>query len=134
MVKGKKKSSKRKSRKYGKRRWKDTKMPFETVVVGVTIPFTPAADGFGSIFECIQSGDIQGIIDNLKCGFLGYEPTRGTTQINFAAALNPFDLNHARFTKEIMYSVILYKFRKAITGNSMTNLVRKIPWIGRRIK
>jgi len=107
------------------------KIPFEVLIAGGSIPFTPAADGFASIYEAAQQGDMTGVIDNLKVGFLGMDPARNASQFNLMAAINPFDFNHARFSKMLMYAAIIGTVRKKLSGRYTNKLFAKIPLIGR---
>ena len=122
------------SRRYGrrfKRRASKAKVPFEVLIAGGSIPFTPAADGFASIYEAAQQNDITGVIDNLKVGFLGMEPARNTSQFNLMAAINPLDFNHARFSKMLMYAALIGMVRRKVSGRYTNKLFAKIPLIGR---
>lgn len=125
---------KRSRRSYGrrfKRRVSKAKIPFEVLIAGGSIPFTPAASGFASIFDAAQSGDMTGVMDNLKVGFLGMDPARNASNFNLMAALNPFDMEHARYSKMLIYSGLLGSIRRKFTGRYTNKLFSKIPLIGR---
>jgi hypothetical protein len=120
----------RRSRRYGrrlKRRFSKAKVPFETLIAVGTIPFTPAQSGWSS--NWLMSGNIQEITNQLKSGFLGMDISNGS--IDLMRALNPFDMERARFTKTIMYATILGMIRRKITGKYTAPLFKKIPVIGR---
>lgn len=114
-------------------RRKPKTIPFETLIGAATIPFIPAASGYETIFNCIKKGDMTGVMDALKTGFLGFAPGRETNTINIAGLLNPVDFEHGRFTKILLYSAIIGMIRKKIAGKYTTPILRKIPFIGRWI-
>jgi hypothetical protein len=111
-----------------KRRVSKAKVPFETVIAAGLIPFTPADSGWGSTpFSCLQTGDITGLTNHLKSGFLGMTGNN----FDIAAALNPFNMNSARYSKMILYASLLGMVRRKITGRYTAPLFKKIPLIGR---
>jgi hypothetical protein len=123
---------KRSSRRYGrrlKRRFSKAKVPFETLIAAGTIPWTAAQTGWGTPFNCATRGDIDGIMLNLKSGFLGM--SNGSGGIDLMAALNPFNMECARYTKILTYATILGMIRRKITGRYTAPLFKKIPLIGR---
>lgn len=119
------------SRRYGrrlKRRFSKSKVPFETLIAAGLIPFTPADSGWGSTpFSCLQTGDITGLTNHLKSGFLGMSGN----DFDIFGALNPFDMNRARYSKMILYGSLLGMVRRRITGRYTAPLFKKIPVIGR---
>lgn len=128
----KRKVSRRKS--YGRRfkhKASKAKIPFEVLIAGGSIPFTPAASGFSSIYDSATRGDVTGIMDNLKVGFLGFDAQRDTQSFDLIKALNPFDFEHARFSKMLLYAGIMGSIRRKFTGRYTNKLFSKIPIIGR---
>jgi len=120
------------SRRYGrrlKRRFSKAKVPLETLIAAGTLPWTAAQTGWGTPFDCATRGDIDGIMLNLKSGFLGMP--NGSSGIDLMAALNPFDMECARYTKILTYATILGMIRRKITGRYTAPLFKKIPFIGR---
>ena len=136
--------AKRKRRYYAPRRrrrylprlraWRRKKktVPFETFVAATAIPFTPAATGFASPFDCIKIGNMGGIADSLKCGFLGFKPLKGTNQLDLTRLINPLDMEVGRYTKMLIYASLIGMLRKRISRSSSV-LLQKIPIIGRWI-
>jgi hypothetical protein len=127
----KKKSRKRSYGRRFKRRASKAKMPFEVLIAGASIPFTPAATGYRGIYDAAINGDMIGVMDELKTGFLGFDPARNTQTFNLMAALNPFDFEHARFSKMLLYAGLLGSVRKKLTGRYTSKMFSKIPLIGR---
>jgi hypothetical protein len=122
------------SRRYGrrfKRKASKAKVPFEVLIAGGSIPFTDAASGISSPYDRAVNGDYVGVMDALKVGFLGFEPGRNTQTMNIMAALNPFDFEHARYSKMLLYAGLLGTVRKKLTGRYTNKLFAKIPLIGR---
>ena len=54
-----------------------------------------------------------------------------TGSIDIMRALNPFDMERARFTKTIAIATIIGMIRRKITGKYTNPLFKKIPIIGR---
>jgi hypothetical protein len=102
-------------------------VPFETLIAVGTIPFTPAQSGWES--NWLMSGNLQEITNQLKSGFLGMDIATGS--IDIMRALNPFDMERARFTKTIAIATIIGMIRRKITGKYTAPLFKKIPIIGR---
>lgn len=107
------------------------KVPFETLIAGAAIPFMPPRDGFSSPFEALQRGDMTGVADALKNGFLGMDGGRGTPDINVAGLLNPFDMNYGRYTKMLILAGLIGMTRRRIAGRYTSPLIKKIPVVGR---
>jgi hypothetical protein len=121
---------KRSVRRYGrrlKRRFSKAKVPFETLIAAGVIPFTPAQTGWRS--DWLLSGNLQEITNQLKSGFLGMDINTGA--IDIMGALNPFEMNKARFSKMLLYASLLGMVRRKITGRYTAPLFKKIPIIGR---
>ena len=107
------------------------KIPFEVLIAGGSIPFTPAASGISSIFDSAQNGDFVGVADALKVGFLGMKPARNTSEFDLMAAINPFNFESARYTKMLIYAGLIGSIRKKLSGRYTNKLFAKIPLIGR---
>jgi hypothetical protein len=130
--KGKAKKAYGKARRFSRRHGsKLRRVPIETLIALGTVPFTGAAEGFGSIYDCVQTGDWTGVIDNLKVGFLGFDPARNAQTFNLGAMLNPFDMQHGRFTKTIIVASLIGAVRRKLTGKYTDQMFRKIPIVGR---
>jgi hypothetical protein len=115
------------------RRAKKPKPPIEMVLAGAMIPFTPAADSFGGgIWDSIQAQDLTGLADNIKCGFLGFEPARNTNKLDLVGLINPFNMNVGRFTKELIIAGVIGSVRKKISRQS-SQLIQRIPLLGRYV-
>jgi hypothetical protein len=122
------------SRRYGKRfkrKASKAKIPFEVLIAGGSIPFTPAASGISSIFDSAQNGDFVGVADALKVGFLGMKPARNTSEFDLMAAINPFNFESARYTKMLIYAGLIGSIRRKISGRYTNKLFAKIPLLGR---
>ena len=119
------------SRRYGrrlKRRFSKAKVPFETLIAVGTIPFTPAQSGWGTPLAGLQAGNYESVMNQMKSGFLGMDPNGN---LDLFAALNPFNMERARYTKTIIYATLLGMVRRKITGRYTAPLFKKIPIIGR---
>jgi hypothetical protein len=122
---------KRSARRYGrrlKRRFSKAKAPFEMLIAGAAIPFTPAARGWATPYDYAMQGNITGIMHNLKNGFLGIDADQS---FDLFRTLNPFDMDRARYTKMLIYAGIIGSIRRKITGRYTAPLFKKIPIIGR---
>jgi hypothetical protein len=119
----------------GKARYRHSKAKpsLETLIAAGTIPFTPAASGFATMFDSAKGGDWEGIADSLKCGFLGFDPQRNATNFNLIGMINPFDMDHGRFTKMLVFAEIAGRIRRRFAPRS-SDLIRKIPFIGRWVR
>ena len=118
-------------RRYGrrlKRRFSKAKAPFEMLIAGAAIPFTPAARGWATPYDYAMQGNITGIMHNLKNGFLGIDADQS---FDLFRTLNPFDMDRARYTKMLIYAGIIGSIRRKITGRYTAPLFKKIPLIGR---
>ena len=115
-------------RRYSRRKYrrKKSKIPLETMIALGAIPFTPAANGWGSPFTDIQAGNINGVGNNLKLGFLGIDDQG---RFDIAKLLNPFDMNYGRYTKMLIYSGVISKLRKSLVRIPFD----KVPLIGKYI-
>lgn len=122
---GVKKVAKRRYRRKRYRR-KKRKMPLEIAVALGAIPFTSAADGYASPVEAVQAGDLKGLGDNLKRGFLGIDHTG---RFNLAGLLNPFDMNEGRYVKMLIAAGIISKIRKSVIRIPFD----KVPLVGKYI-
>lgn len=127
----KRKISRRSYGKRFKRRASKAKIPFEVLIAGGSIPFTDAAPGVSSPFNRAQAGDFVGVMDALKVGFLGMNPARNASEFNLMAALNPFDFEHARYSKMLLYAGLMGSIRRKFTGRYTNKLFSKIPLVGR---
>lgn len=126
--------AKRKKRSYRRRlrRWRrrvKPKIPLEVAGAGIAIPFVPARDGWASIYDDIQSGNLQDIGNLLAMGFAGIDTTGGGEPLNVMNMLNPFDLNTARYTKMLIWAGIASKVRKKFVKLPMS----RVPLIGKYI-
>jgi hypothetical protein len=122
---------KRSARRYGrrlKRRFSKAKVPFETLIAVGTIPFTPAQSGWATPLSDLQAGKLDSVMSHMKSGFLGMDPNGS---IDIMGALNPFNMERARYTKTIIYATLLGMVRRKITGRYTAPLFKKIPLIGR---
>ena len=122
---------KRSARRYGrrlKRRFSKAKVPFETLIAVGTIPFTPAQSGWATPLSDLQAGKLDSVMSHMKSGFLGMDPNGN---IDIMGALNPFNMERARYTKTIIYATLLGMVRRKITGRYTAPLFKKIPLIGR---
>jgi hypothetical protein len=106
------------------------KAPLETLVAGALIPFTPAQTGQLSPWDYLQKGDINGVVVQLKSGFLGMD-YQGN--IDIAAAINPMNMEKARYVKMLIFGTLLGVVRRKITGKYTTPLMKKIPILGRMV-
>lgn len=123
-----KKKGKPKRRFYKKRKRRgNPKIPFETLIAGASIPFTPAQPGWQR--DWILSGNIREIMNQLQSGFLGMDINTG--RIDLLAALNPLNFDKARFTKMLLFASLLGMARRKIIGRYTSPLFKKIPLIGR---
>jgi hypothetical protein len=95
-------------------------------ITGISIPFTPVAPGWPSLYERIKEGNIQESMYVLKKGFLNMDPDGS---INFPDLINPFDVNAGKFVKMLLYASLISKVRKRFVKLPM----KKIPFIGRYI-
>lgn len=125
----KKKRRYRRLRRFGRRVAK-TKTPFETLIAGVAIPFTPAASGWQSPFEYAQQGNVTGIMHSLKKGFIGMEPDG---RMDIFKTLNPLDMECGRYSKMLIYASLIGMIRRKIAGRYMAPMMKKIPIIGRSV-
>lgn len=128
----KRRSVKRRRRYFPKfrRSRKQRKVPFEVLVAGGLIPFTPAQSGWQS--NWLLSGNITEISNQLKSGFLGMDIASGN--IDFFRAINPLDMERGRFWKMLLFAGIIGTVRSKIVGRYTAQLFNKIPLIGRWIK
>jgi hypothetical protein len=109
------------------------KIPLEMVIAGASIPFTPPQDGWRSIVDELSSAGSpqdkgKNIIRYLSQGFMGFDPSNPSA-FNAFAAINPFDLSSARYTKMLLYAGLISMVRKRIVHLPM----KKIPILGRYI-
>jgi hypothetical protein len=96
------------------------------VAIGLgAIPFTPSADGWAPLYQDAIAGNWGAVGTQLKQGFLGME---ANGSLNIGAALNPFDMNHARYTKTLIYAYLISKVRRML-GLKLD----RVPFIGRWI-
>ena len=115
-------------RRYSRKKYrrKKPKIPLETMVALGAIPFTPAKNGWATPLACAQDRHWEGIGENLKQGFLGIN-TDGS--FDLFSTLNPFDMNSARYTKMLIMSGVISKFRKKLVRIPFD----KVPLIGKYI-
>jgi hypothetical protein len=125
------KKKRRRSRRLGKiRRHLPKKVPIEVLVAGAMIPITPSNSGWSSILDYATKSDWVGLARTLQSGFLGMVDDK----IDIIQAINPFNMESARFTKMLIISGIIGSIRAKISGRYTTPLFSKIPIIGRWIK
>ena len=71
------------------------------------------------------------LISQLKSGFLGYDIFNTAAGVDIMGALNPFNMERARWTKTLIYAGLIGMVRRKITGRYTNPLMKKIPLIGR---
>jgi len=123
------KSMAKRRRRYTKKRIgrRKMKLPMETAVALVAIPFTPSYTGGPSIIESAQRGNYKQVAHDLVNGFLGLNMATG--HVNIMASLNPFDFNYARYSKILFWSGVTSKIRKKAVRIPFD----KVPFIGKYI-
>ena len=105
--------------------------PIEMLIALGVIPFTNSRPGFPSPFESAMNKNWQAVANDVKQGFLGMDETG---RIDLLGALNPFDFDHAKYSKMLTAAGILGYVRKKMPWAKVQSaLYRKIPFVGRRI-
>jgi len=104
---------------------KKRRIPLETAVALVAVPFTPAWPGGRNIIQYAQSGNYKMVGEVLTHGFLGLHEGG----FDILKSLNPFDMNYARFSKMLFWSGIMAKIRKKAVFIPFD----KVPLIGKYI-
>jgi len=101
------------------------KIPLETAVALVAVPFTPAWPGGQNLIQYAQRGNYKMVGEVLTHGFLGLHEGG----FDIMKSLNPFDMNYARFSKMLFWSGIMARIRK----KAVKIPFEKVPIIGRYI-
>ena len=101
-------------------------MPIEIAIAGISIPFVPARDGYANIVDSAKIQNWNGVMDNLKSGFLGID---NNNNFDLAGLINPFDFNNGRYMKMLVAAGLVSKVRKRLVKVPFD----KIPFIGRYI-
>jgi hypothetical protein len=122
-------SRKRRAYSYVKKRFSKTRLPLETVIAAISIPFVPAGTGWGNIYDTAKTGDFGAVGRTMAKGFLALEPD-GTMDI--IGAINPFDQEKARYSKILLYSYLIGLVRKKIAPG-LGKGYQKIPLIGKYV-
>lgn len=121
-------------RRYGsrlRRRVGKAKVPFEVLIGAGTIPWTPAQSGCMTPVDALQQGNMVELIAQLKSGFLGFDIFNTAAGVDIMGALNPFNMERARWTKTLIYAGLIGMGRRKITGRYTNPLMKRIPLIGR---
>lgn len=129
---GKRSSNVRKKRMPRKRRYtpkryrrKKRKIPLETAIALVAVPFTPAWTGGNTLIGYAQQGNYKMVGEVLTHGFLGVHEFG----FDIMKSLNPFDMDYARFSKMLFWSGVMSKIRKSVVRIPFD----KVPFIGKYI-
>jgi len=121
----KKRRYRRKAKSYHKKARRT--IPFEVVIAGGAIPFTPARDGYGRTpFQAIQGGDFEYAMRSLMDGFT---PIAHDGRMDVWNYINPFNLNGGRYMKMLLYAGLASKVRKKFVKIPFN----KVPIIGKYI-
>lgn len=119
-----------------RRRHHDKRIPL-SVITGLTAGvFNHTSDGWGSVVECLKDGWFEGAaqsfmrqLTGIRLGGIG--GTSGhPTEINWQAALNPFNLDDGSIWKVGLWTHLIAR----ITRYAGIDPVSRIPMIGKFLK
>lgn len=133
MGKSPKKSTK-KRRSWFSRKKKRTKakrkVPYETLIMMGSVPFTDGYGGAGiSPIDAIMQGNAKEALNQLSHGFIGFD--LNANKFDFTPLINPLDFSSGGYLKRILYGTGIGIVRRKLTAKYTDPLTKKIPFIGK---